>query len=77
MDSAAAALLQRGGVVAWKGRTDPVREMIPLEEARALVCGAVEKLPVETVELLDAPTFFELYRRWLRENPEAAAGQIE
>ena len=28
--------------------------MIPLEEARALVCGAVEKLPVETVELLDA-----------------------
>ena len=29
------------------------------------------------VELLDAPTFFELYRRWLRENPEAAAGQIE
>ena len=54
MDSAAAALLQRGGVVAWKGRTDPVREMIPLEEARVLVCGAVEKLPVETVELLDA-----------------------
>ena len=40
--------------MAWKGRTDPVREMIPLEEARALVCGAVEKLPVETVELLDA-----------------------
>ena len=31
-----------------------MREMIPLEEARALVCGAVEKLPVETVELLDA-----------------------
>lgn len=30
-----------------------------------------------TVELLDAPTFFELYRRWQRENPEAAAGQIE
>ena len=29
-------------------------EMISLEEARALVCGAVEKLPVETVELLDA-----------------------
>ena len=42
------------GAAGRKGRTDPVREMIPLEEARALVCGAVEKLPVETVELLDA-----------------------
>lgn len=30
-----------------------------------------------TIELLDAPTFFELYRRWLRENPDAAAGRIE
>ena len=29
------------------------------------------------IELLDAPTFFELYRRWLRENPDAAAGRIE
>lgn len=28
------------------------------------------------VELLDAPTFFELYRIWLQENPEAASGQI-
>ena len=28
--------------------------MIPLEEARALVCGAVGKLPVETVPLLEA-----------------------
>ncbi|MBP3316859.1 MAG: hypothetical protein J6L01_00020, partial [Alistipes sp.] len=26
------------------------------------------------IELLDAPTFFELYRRWLKENPDAAAG---
>ena len=30
-----------------------------------------------SIELLDAPTFFELYRRWLKENPNAAAGQIE
>ena len=29
------------------------------------------------IELLDAPTFFELYRRWLKENPDAAAGKIE
>ena len=42
------------GAAGRKGRTDPVREMIPLEEARALVCGAVEKSPVETVGLLDA-----------------------
>ena len=30
-----------------------------------------------TIELLDAPAFFELYRMYLRENPEAAAGFIE
>jgi hypothetical protein len=29
------------------------------------------------IELLDAPTFFELYRRWLKENPDAAAGKID
>jgi hypothetical protein len=29
------------------------------------------------IELLDAPTFFELYRIWLRENPEAAKGLIK
>lgn len=29
------------------------------------------------IELLDAPTFFELYRRWLKENPDAAAGEIK
>ena len=29
------------------------------------------------LELLDAPTFFELYRRWLKENPDAANGKIE
>lgn len=28
-----------------------------------------------SIELLDAPTFFELYRRWLNENPDAAAGK--
>jgi hypothetical protein len=28
-----------------------------------------------SVEFLDAPTFFELYRRWLMNNPEAARGQ--
>ena len=30
-----------------------------------------------SVELLDAPTFFELYRIWLENNPEAAEGKIE
>jgi hypothetical protein len=29
------------------------------------------------IELLDAPTFFELYRIWLQQNPDAAAGKIE
>jgi hypothetical protein len=30
-----------------------------------------------SVELLDAPTFFELYRIWLKQNPDAAAGKLE
>jgi hypothetical protein len=30
-----------------------------------------------SVELLDAPAFFELYRIWLHENPEAAAGKTK
>lgn len=30
-----------------------------------------------TIELLDAPTFFELYRIWLIDSPEAARGEIE
>lgn len=28
------------------------------------------------IELLDAPTFFELYRIWLKQNPDAANGNI-
>lgn len=28
------------------------------------------------IELLDAPTFFELYRIWLKQNPDAASGKI-
>jgi hypothetical protein len=30
-----------------------------------------------SVELLDAPAFFELYRIWLHENPDAASGNIK
>jgi len=30
-----------------------------------------------TVELLDAPTFFELYRIWLQQHPDAANGKIK
>ena len=30
-----------------------------------------------SIELIDAPTFFELYRIWLKDHPEAAHGQIE
>lgn len=30
-----------------------------------------------SIELLDAPTFFELYRIWLKNNPMAAEGKIE
>lgn len=29
------------------------------------------------IELLDAPAFFELYRIWLKDNPDAAAGRIK
>lgn len=29
------------------------------------------------IELLDAPTFFELYRIWLQSDPKAAAGKID
>lgn len=29
------------------------------------------------IELLDAPTFFELYRAWLETNPDAANGKID
>jgi hypothetical protein len=29
------------------------------------------------IELLDAPTYFELYRAWLQSNPQAAAGKID
>lgn len=29
------------------------------------------------VELIDAPTYFELYRIWLKQNPDAAAGKIK
>jgi hypothetical protein len=28
------------------------------------------------IELLDAPTFFELYRIWLKQNPDAASGNV-
>jgi hypothetical protein len=40
--------------------------------------GVVEELKRKNpkIELLDAPTFFELYRLWLKQNPEAAAGKI-
>lgn len=30
-----------------------------------------------SIELLDAPAFFELYRTWLQQNPAAAQGKIE
>ena len=35
------------------------------------------KLIKPDIELLDAPTFFELYRIWLRENPDAANGLVK
>lgn len=30
-----------------------------------------------SIELVDAPTFFELYKIYLEQNPEAAAGLLE
>lgn len=41
----------------------------------AEVVNQIKKLD-PTIELLDAPTFFELYRLWLKQNPEAAYGKI-
>ncbi|MCL6101392.1 MAG: hypothetical protein M1292_02720, partial [Bacteroidetes bacterium] len=40
------------------------------------VVNEIKKLD-PTVELLDAPTFFELYRTWLRQDPDAANGKIK
>lgn len=39
------------------------------------VMDELEKINPD-IELLDAPTFFELYRIWLQQNPDAANGQI-
>ena len=35
------------------------------------------KLQNPKLELIDAPTFFELYRIYLKQNSEAATGQLE
>ncbi|MFA7493933.1 MAG: hypothetical protein WCZ43_10520, partial [Proteiniphilum sp.] len=37
------------------------------------VMDELEKIDPQ-IELLDAPTFFELYRIWLQQNPDAANG---
>ena len=42
----------------------------------AEVVNQIKKLD-PTIELLDAPTFFELYRIWLQQNPDAATGKIK
>jgi hypothetical protein len=39
------------------------------------VSDEIKKLDPNIV-LLDAPTFFELYRIWLQQNPEAANGKF-
>ncbi len=40
--------------------------------------GVVDELKKynSKIELIDAPTFFELYRIWLQQNPDAAIGKI-
>jgi len=40
------------------------------------VTDELEKINPD-IELLDAPTFFELYRIWLQQNPEAANGRMK
>ncbi|MBK5194886.1 MAG: hypothetical protein JJE08_02470 [Proteiniphilum sp.] len=40
------------------------------------VTDELEKINPD-IELLDAPTFFELYRIWLQQNPDAANGRIK
>lgn len=61
------------------------RSMIPFHWFRTILktptwhLDVVNELKVEDpkLELLDAPTFFELYRIYLEQNPKAAAGQLE
>jgi hypothetical protein len=50
------------------------RNILKVPSWHVRVAAEVGKLDPKAV-LLDAPTFFELYRRFLKENPEAAAGK--
>ena len=40
------------------------------------VMAEIKKLD-NSIELVDAPTFFELYKIYLEQNPKAAAGLLE
>lgn len=73
-----------------KEAADIVRERIkvrtvPFHQFRGVLKGPSYYLEVTNrvkrtnpeYELLDAPTFFELLRIWMKNNPKAAAGEIE
>lgn len=50
------------------------RNILKVPSWHVKVAEEVKKLDPDAV-LLDAPAFFELYRRYLKENPKAAAGE--
>jgi hypothetical protein len=51
------------------------RNILKVPSWHVKVVAEVKKLDPKA-ELLDAPTFFELYRTYLKENPQAAAGKV-
>jgi hypothetical protein len=50
------------------------RNILKVPSWHVKVVEEIKKLDPKA-ELLDAPTFFELYRTYLKENPQAAAGK--
>ena len=55
---------------------DAPRDMVRLPEWYVQVMAEVKRLD-PTIQLLDAPAFFELYRQWLKQNPNAAKGLLK
>jgi len=72
--NAAALITQRVAV-----RTIPFHWFRAILKSPSWYAEVVARLKAEhpEIELLDAPTFFELYRTWLKEHPDAAQGKID
>ncbi len=73
-EGAAQVLLERVGM-----RTLPFHWFRAILQSPEWFASVYEKARAANprLELLDAPTFFELYRIYLKNNPDAAAGKIE